>query len=374
MMPIRTRGTRDAQLVRAHRCSRLTANIVNSTIGAGIFVLPALMAHRLGRGRAARLHRSAPSRWRCSSPASPSPAAASRLPAVFMPMSKSRSAVTSDFSPVLYCTDRDPARRRRRECFRRLGGRIVPLLGRPIARIVLIAVVYGTLAVINIRGVRDRRRRGHDRDDRETVAASSLRWRRNFLHSSRRTLGWPVWPGSKALGDTVLLLMFAFFGIEVALIPSGEVKNPARTVPRAFISRSRHDRALHPDPTRRAGNARRRLWRTSRTRRWPKQPKFSRQHRPHHSARRRDHFRFRFCHERYPQFAAHAFRLRARRGFAGWFAHVHPRFRTPDVAIIVYAAASRSPCRSRHVRTSRRAFERRRVAPLSALLRGRVGI
>ena len=27
--------------------------------------------------------------------------------------------------------------------------------------------------------------------------------------------------------------MFAFVGIEVALIPSGEVKNPARTVPRS---------------------------------------------------------------------------------------------------------------------------------------------
>jgi amino acid transporter len=30
------------------------------------------------------------------------------------------------------------------------------------------------------------------------------------------------------------LLLFAFVGIEVALMPSGEVKNPARTVPRAI--------------------------------------------------------------------------------------------------------------------------------------------
>src|SRR5207247_1218005 len=40
-------------------------------------------------------------------------------------------------------------------------------------------------------------------------------------------------PSSKALGDSVILLIFAFVGIEVALIPSGEVKNPARTVPRS---------------------------------------------------------------------------------------------------------------------------------------------
>jgi APA family basic amino acid/polyamine antiporter len=35
------------------------------------------------------------------------------------------------------------------------------------------------------------------------------------------------------LGDSVVVLMFAFVGIEVALIRGGEVKNPARTVPRS---------------------------------------------------------------------------------------------------------------------------------------------
>src|SRR2546423_4382403 len=44
------------------------------------------------------------------------------------------------------------------------------------------------------------------------------------------------WPGAKDLGDSVLLLLFAFFGIEVALVPSGEVQNPARTVPRAIYA------------------------------------------------------------------------------------------------------------------------------------------
>jgi amino acid transporter len=46
-------------------------------------------------------------------------------------------------------------------------------------------------------------------------------------------LAWPGWPSSEALGSTVLLLIFAFAGIEVALVPSGEVRDPARTVPRA---------------------------------------------------------------------------------------------------------------------------------------------
>jgi amino acid transporter len=50
---------------------------------------------------------------------------------------------------------------------------------------------------------------------------------------NRANLTWAVWPSSKELGNSVLLLLFAFVGIEVALIPSGEVKNPARTVPRS---------------------------------------------------------------------------------------------------------------------------------------------
>jgi amino acid transporter len=50
---------------------------------------------------------------------------------------------------------------------------------------------------------------------------------------NRGNLAWSTWPSGRELGDSVLLLLFAFVGIEVALIPSGEVKNPARTVPRA---------------------------------------------------------------------------------------------------------------------------------------------
>src|SRR5205814_2540272 len=52
-----------------------------------------------------------------------------------------------------------------------------------------------------------------------------------FIHPPN--LAWGGCPSSRAIGDSVILLIFAFVGIEVALIPSGEVKNPARTVPRS---------------------------------------------------------------------------------------------------------------------------------------------
>lgn len=42
------------------------------------------------------------------------------------------------------------------------------------------------------------------------------------------------WPAAETLARTSLLLIFAFAGIEVALVPSGEVRDTARTVPRAI--------------------------------------------------------------------------------------------------------------------------------------------
>src|SRR5437870_4048867 len=99
-------------------------------------------------------------------------------------------------------------------------------------RIVVMLTVYGTLVLINIRGVRQ----GAGAVTVIMVAkllplllfvgAGIF-----FIHGPN--LAWSSWPGSKSLGDAVILLIFAFVGIEVALIPSGEVKDPARTVPRS---------------------------------------------------------------------------------------------------------------------------------------------
>jgi APA family basic amino acid/polyamine antiporter len=47
-----------------------------------------------------------------------------------------------------------------------------------------------------------------------------------------------AWSGAPAVGDVTrasIVLLFVFAGIESALVPSGEVENPARTVPRAVL-------------------------------------------------------------------------------------------------------------------------------------------
>jgi amino acid transporter len=51
----------------------------------------------------------------------------------------------------------------------------------------------------------------------------------------RENLQWTVTPTSSSVARASILLLFAFLGIESALVPSGEVVNPSRTVPRAIF-------------------------------------------------------------------------------------------------------------------------------------------
>ena len=70
----------DAQLVRAIGVPGLAANIINTTIGASIFALPALVAQGLGAA--------APIAFKCSSPAWATwPAATCESPRALEPMS-----------------------------------------------------------------------------------------------------------------------------------------------------------------------------------------------------------------------------------------------------------------------------------------------
>ena len=222
----------DEQLIRGIGLPGLTANIVNATIGAGIFVLPALVAKNLGPA--------APLAFVCC-------ALAMVLFVTCFAMAGSRVSLTGGlyayvevaFGPYvgflagsLYCLTAICAVAGVVNVFVNSLAGIIPLLGNPVVRVIAMAAVYGILALINIRGVRQ----GAGAVTVVTLAKLLpillfLGAGIFFIHPAN--LGWSAWPGSKSLGDTVILLMFAFVGIEVALIPSGEVKNPSRTVPRA---------------------------------------------------------------------------------------------------------------------------------------------
>src|SRR5436189_1093463 len=222
----------DHQLVRGIGIPALTANIVSSTIGAGIFVIPATVARGLGPA--------APLAFVCC-------AVAMVLFVTCFAIAGSRVSLTGGLyayvevafgryvgflAGILYFLTALGAVAGVVNVLANSIALVVPFLGSPVMRITVMFAVYGLLVLINVRGVRT----GAGAVSVITLAkllplllfvcAGIF-----FIHPANLT--WSAWPGSKSLGDAVILLIFAFVGIEVALIPSGEVKNPARTVPRS---------------------------------------------------------------------------------------------------------------------------------------------
>jgi amino acid transporter len=110
---------------------------------------------------------------------------------------------------------------------------LVPALGSPFARAIVVAVVLTVLAALNVAGVR------------QASAVNSVVTVAKLLplllvvalgvaavKGSNLAMG-PTPSGSRIAGGA-LFVIFAFLGIEAALVPSGEVRDPARTVPRAI--------------------------------------------------------------------------------------------------------------------------------------------
>ena len=222
----------DDQLVRGIGIPALTANIVSSTIGAGIFVIPATVA--MGLGSAATLA------FVCC-------AIAMVLFVTCFAIAGSRVSLTGGLyayvevvfgryvgflAGMLYFLTALGAVAGVVNVLADSVALVMPFLGGPIMRRLVMLAVYGSLVWINIRGVR----KGAGAVTVITLAKLLplllfICVGIFFIHPPN--LAWSGMPSSKSLGDAVILLIFAFVGIEVALIPSGEVKNPARTVPRS---------------------------------------------------------------------------------------------------------------------------------------------
>ena len=110
----------------------------------------------------------------------------------------------------------------------------VPALNHGAARVLTLLVVFGGLAAVNIIGVRQGLR----------VAVAStiaklvpllLAVVAGIFFVHWHQLRWAGWPPAAKLGEASLILFFAFQGIEEALAPSAEIRDPARTVPRAMF-------------------------------------------------------------------------------------------------------------------------------------------
>jgi amino acid transporter len=224
----------DQGFVRALGVRQVTASIINTTIGGGIFVLPAVAAATLGAA--------APLAYVVC-------AVLMALIVCCFAAAGSRVSLTGGlyayvevaFGPfvgflagVLYALMAAFAVASVASAFAgSVGALWSGANARPIRALLLVAL-FGGLAAVNVRGVRFGAR------VIEVMTAAKLLPLMVFVAAGIWSvnpdfLRWPSMPDPSQIGRAAIVLIFAFVGVEIALVPSGEIHDPARTLPRALF-------------------------------------------------------------------------------------------------------------------------------------------
>ena len=229
------RTSPERSLVRAIGTWALAAGIINVTVGGGIFRLPADVAAALG-------------------PAAPLAyvvcAIAMGLIVLCFAEAGSRVSLTGGpyayvelaFGPyvgfltgVLIWLLGTTAVAAVSTVFATNAAKLFPVFEQPVMRAVLLIASFATVTTINILGVKQ----GSRLNGIATVAKLLplvLLVVAGVFFIDPANLAVTAAPAAADVTRASIVLIFAFSGIESALVPSGEVKDPARTVPRAVFT------------------------------------------------------------------------------------------------------------------------------------------
>src|SRR5690349_890020 len=224
----------DAQLVRAIGTRQLTLSIINVTIASSIFLMPATVAERLGAA--------APIAYLVC-------ATLMTLIALCFAAAGSRVSLTGGLyayidtafggfagflGGYLYSVTACLSVASVATAFAGTAGVLSPAFAAGTGRAILLAVLFAALAAVNVRGIKPGIRLV------EAITAAKLIpllflvvagvWSLNVEYL-RMTM-----PTVSQVGQASIVLLFAFVGAEVALTPSGEIRDPARTVPRSILT------------------------------------------------------------------------------------------------------------------------------------------
>ncbi len=230
-----TTSEQDEGLKKVIGVRSLAANAVNMTIGAGIFALPAVVAFYLGAASflaylvcgvlialvlmcfveaASKVHVTG--------------GVYVYIEAAFGPYAGFLGNILFWFG---YCIMADAA----------IANVIVdnlstffPSLQQPAVRTLFLAIVFGGIALLNVRGVK------HGNTLVEIVTIGKLLplvvlivVGIFFIDIEKYEV--TSWPSIQKIGEVSLVLFFAFGGVEAAFSASGEIKDPKRTIPRGIF-------------------------------------------------------------------------------------------------------------------------------------------
>ncbi|HIP11067.1 MAG TPA: amino acid permease [Rhodospirillales bacterium] len=111
---------------------------------------------------------------------------------------------------------------------------VVPILGESIPRAVFIIALLTFLAAVNVRGVKAGVRLYIFNTLAKLVPLLLLLGAGLFVINIEY-LAIPEWPSAASIGASTILLFYAFNGAESALNASGEIQNPSKTVPLGLL-------------------------------------------------------------------------------------------------------------------------------------------
>jgi amino acid transporter len=110
----------------------------------------------------------------------------------------------------------------------------VPALAGGLARTIGIVLFFAGLAAVNIRGIRTGTRLSIVTTTAKLIPLLLVIGVGLFAIQGPN-LTWTSWPPLSAFGPAILVLFFAFSSAEAGLSPSGEIRDPLRTIPRGLM-------------------------------------------------------------------------------------------------------------------------------------------
>jgi amino acid transporter len=234
--PSKTSTSADGNLIRAIGTWGLAASIVNVTVGGGIFRLPA------SPDVTGRLGAAAPLAY---------VACAIVMGLIVLCIAEAGSRISLTGGPYAYVEMTfgryvgflvgvmlwligATAIPGVAGLFADAAARLVPALDSSAGRALFLAVMFSAVTLINVLGVKE----GTRLNTVLTIAKLApllLLLGVGLFAVDTQNLKWTHTPAVGDLSRASVILIFAFAGVESALVPSGEVRDTARTVPRAVF-------------------------------------------------------------------------------------------------------------------------------------------
>ncbi|MCB9013483.1 MAG: amino acid permease [Bacteroidales bacterium] len=212
----------------------LSANLVNTMVGAGIFVLPAIVAAGLG---SASIIAYVLCGLLISLVMLCFAEVGTRITAsggVYAYIEASFGKYFGFIASVLFLVSAVSADAAVINAIGNIAVSIISFSNPGLVKIILFALIFSGLAYINIRGVKQ----GVGFVKFITLAKMApvlILILIGLKDIKIANLYWDTFPSFSKLGEISLILFFAFQGSESAISVNGEVKNPQKTIPRAIL-------------------------------------------------------------------------------------------------------------------------------------------